>query len=320
VNSWARFLSVVTIVCGGAYTALYAFGISPAYCTFSRNYSDLAPCFKYDLRKMNTDILLVGDSSLLYGIRPSILQQVSQISSYNYGLVGPAITFDPQAVIDHYLATNARPRAVVLYFSPWNRFELHRITDPQWFPLAVLTLQHGTWIDFARLFYARPSSIVEIPPTIVRSIGLSSTLSKQSRAAMEGDGGHLDYSANLSPDHFALATNCRSTEFESVSSYAADNHVFLATLRAHYANLGLTLLMYVAPTALCDGQISQVTAAYSGVSDNQPVTLPNRFFANDTPVASHSHVNADGVEQVSKLLAEFLTQQKLIEPPGISVR
>jgi hypothetical protein len=319
VSSWARFLLVVATICGVAYCAAYAFGISPAYCMFTRNYADLAPCYKYDLRRVNADVLLVGDSSLLYGIRPSIVQQASQISTYNYGLVGPAISFDPQAVIDHYLATNARPRAIVLYISPWNQFELHRITDPQWFPLAALILRHGSWVDFFRLFLARPSAIVEIPPTIVRSTGFSSGPVRRRRDEMERDGGHFDYSATLTRDNFALSDDCKASTRTSALRYAADNRE-LASLRSHYAMLGIPLYIYVAPVAICDDRLDDVKSAYDGVSDNRPVALSNKYFANDSPSARHSHVNADGVQPVSQLLADFLSQQKLIEPTGASAR
>jgi hypothetical protein len=309
VNSWRRFLFVVALVCGGSYVAIYWFGISPGYCSYSRSYADLAPCYKYDVRGVSTDVVLVGDSAVLYGIRPSIVEQASHISTYNYGLVGPAFTFDPQAVIDHYLVTNARPRAIVVYFSPWSRFDLHKITDPQWFPIAVLTLRHGTWVDFFDLFLARPSAIVEIPPTIVRSTGLSSASAKERREEMERDRGHFDYSATLGGDHFALADDCRPANRSPDATYAADNRAALAALRSHYAAIGMPLFVYVAPTAVCDGEIDSVRNVYDGVADNRPIALPNRFFANDTPSARHSHVNADGVGPASEILADFLAHK-----------
>jgi hypothetical protein len=311
VSSWERFLLTVTLVCGGAYALAYVFAISPGYCAYSRSYVDAAPCYKYDLRGIKVDALLVGDSALLYGIRQSLIEQANGISSYNYGMVGPSFTFDPQAVIDHYLATNARPRAIVVYLSPWSRLERHRITDLQWFPIAVLTLRHGSWTDFLRLILARPSAMVEIPPTIVRSIGLSALPATERRIKMEHDGGHFDYSATLGDDNLALPDDCQPFNRKPPAyPYAANNRQAIAMLRAHYAALGLSLYVYIAPTAVCDGQIDDLRAVYAGVADNHPVALPNRYFADDTPFAIHSHVNAEGATAASTLLAHFLSEHR----------
>jgi hypothetical protein len=313
VSSSGRFVLTVALVCGGTYALAYLFAISPAYCAYSQSFVDAAPCYKYDLRGVKADVLLVGDSALLYGIRPSLVQQASGgISSYNYGMVGPSFTFDPEAIIDHYLATNSRPQSIVVYFSPWNRIERHRITDLQWFPLAVLTLRHGTLADFFRLIRARPSAIVEIPAAIIRSTGRSTTPAKQRRLDMEQDDGHLDYSATLRADNLALPADCAPASHKHTDyPYAADNKRAIAALRARYASRGIPVYVYIAPTALCDGEINEVRNIYAGVADNNPATLPDRYFADDTPLANHSHVNGDGVVMASALLADFLHQQNL---------
>jgi hypothetical protein len=294
------------LLCGAAYGGIYSFALSPAYCAHSRNYADVAPCYKYDVRGIGVDILLVGDSSLLYGIRPATVERASHQLTYNYGMVGPAFTFNPFAVIDHYLKTNRRPRAVVVYLSPWSRLELHKITDPQWFPVAVLTLRHGPWLDFFHLLRARPSALVEIPPTIVQSTGLFTGFMKQLRSAMERDGGWFDYGETLTGDHIALAGDCRRTDQSADVAFAADNRDAFTELRSHYSTLGLPVFFYIAPTAICDGHINEIRNVYAGVADNQPAALSNLFFANDTPSGGHSHVNSDGVGPVSELLADFL--------------
>jgi hypothetical protein len=310
VNASGRFLLVVGLICGGAYFFAYLLAISPIYCAYSQSYVDEAPCYKYDLHGIKADVLLVGDSSLLYGIRPSLVEKESLISTYNYGMVGPAFSFDPQAVIDHYLATNTRPQAVIVYFSPWDRLERHKLTDPQWFPLAVLTLRHGTWVDFLRLFYARPSAIFEIPPTILRSVGLSPAPAARRRAQTESDYGHFDYAATIDSKRAKLTDDCHPVDRDvEGQKYGADNRAALTSLRAQYAAIGLPLYVFVAPTAACDGQIDQVRAAYDGVSDNLPAALPNQYFPDDT--GRRSHVNAAGVVVASALLADFLVSLPL---------
>jgi hypothetical protein len=127
---------------------------------------------------------------------------------------------------------------------------------------------------------------------------------------MESDGGHLDYSAILDSEDRVLEGHCRFVDSPPTEPYAADNREPITALRSHYAAEGLPLYVYVAPTALCDGQIDRVRAAYAGVANNMPVALPDRYFANDT-VGGHSHVNSDGVVAASNLLANFFSDQKL---------
>jgi hypothetical protein len=306
VSTWWRFLLALGLTCGGGYAAIYVFGMSPSYCAHSRSYADAAPCYKYDVRRVNTAALLIGDSSLLYAIRPSLVEQESGVSSYNYGLVGPAFAFDPEAVIDHYLATNARPQIIVVYISPWTRIEPYVITDPVWFPIAVLTLQHGTWKDYLRLFRARPSAIAEIPPTIVRSVGLSSASGNKWRTQMSNDGGHLDYAATLYSEQQDLSGHCGQSVTLSAKSYAVINEMAISALRRHYETEGFSFYFYVAPTAKCDGKIDQLRAAYTGVADNLPMALPDKYFANEPSAVGHVHVNADGVVAASNLFAAFL--------------
>jgi len=122
---------------------------------------------------------------------------------------------------------------------------------------------------------------------------------------MESDGGHFDYAATISPRQARLSDACRSVVRQSTGpDYAAENRAALTALKAHYSALGLSLYVYVAPTAVCDGQIEQVRAAYTGVSDNVPAALPDRYFPNE--VGHHAHVNAEGVIAASALFADFL--------------
>jgi hypothetical protein len=290
---------------------VYGLAVSKIFCSYSRSFAEVAPCYKFDVRGKNVDVLLVGDSALLYGVRPSILKSSTNISSYNYGMQGPAFSFDPQAVIDHYLVTNGKPRAVIVYFSPWNRMVRHELNDPQFFPLAILTLRHQVWSDFFYLLLARPSAVVEIPQIILNAINFSSIPTTNWRTQMENDDGYFNYASTLSAQQIALGDDCRMPNVQPLGPYAADNRKTLEELRSRYAALGLSLYIYVAPTALCDGQVDRVRSVYRGVADNDPVALPNKYFADDNPLGRHAHVNAEGTEVVSALLANFLSRQAL---------
>jgi hypothetical protein len=309
VSGWGWFLLVVAMVCLAGYSALYGLIVSPAFCTYTRSFAEIAPCYKFDVQGKNVDVLLVGDSALLYGVRPSFVEKASHVSSYNYGMQGPAFSFDPQVVVDRYLAANEKPKAIVVYLSPWNRIVRHELNDPQWFPLAVLTLRHQLWANFFRLLLARPPAVVEIPQIILKSIGLSRVSARNWRLKMANDDGYFDYASTLSPEQTALGADCGAPNAYPSNPYAADNRKTLGDLRSHYATIGLPVYIYVAPTAQCDGKIEDVRKMYRGLADNDPVALANEYFANDNPLGRHSHQNKEGTDVASALLADFLSRQ-----------
>ena len=65
MSSSGRFVLTVVLMCVGTYALAYLFAISPAYCAFSRSFVDAAPCYKYDLRAIKADVLLVGDFGII---------------------------------------------------------------------------------------------------------------------------------------------------------------------------------------------------------------------------------------------------------------
>jgi hypothetical protein len=311
-RGWGRFLLAVAVVCLAGYSVFFGLTVSQVFCAYTRSFAEIAPCYKFDVQGKSVDLLLVGDSALLYGVRPSLVEKASRFSSYNYGMQGPAFSFDPQGVIDRYLATNGRPKAIIVYISPWNRIVRHELNDPQWFPLAVLTLRHQLWANFFRLLLARPPAIVEIPQIILRSIGFFTPSTRKWRLQMEGDDGYFDYNSTLSAAQAVLGADCGPPQVHLPSPYAADNRKTLADLRSQYAATGIPLYVYVAPTALCDGKIEEVLNMYHSVADNDPKALANIYFANDNPLGRHSHLNKEGTVVASALLADFLSRQSLL--------
>ena len=167
----ARFLLSSLFICFAGYIGLSLVGGSPLYCAVTKSFADTSPCYKFSVRGQTADIVLVGDSSLLYAIRPKLVRSLTGRSVYNYGLVGPVFAFDPQSVIDHYLATNRRPRAIIAYVSPWDVVEPGRIHDPFWFPIGLAALQFPRVISFRQIVWTRPSALVELAPIIASSVG-----------------------------------------------------------------------------------------------------------------------------------------------------
>lgn len=306
-----RFILIVLGICVAGYSSLLLFGGTSTYCALTKGKADLTPCYKYFVKNQKAEILLVGDSSLLYGVEPDVVEKVSHRSVYNYGIVGPVFAFDPEQVIDHYLARNERPKAIVVYISPWDQVEPGAIHDEIWFPAGLAALQHGTAKEVFAVLRARPSALVELPPIILRSIGFSRTPNVVLREAMEAAGGHFDYPATLTDVNRAIG-RCPYSDSDARVPDTARTRSTLAALKARMAARGIPLYVYAAPFARCGANVAAIEQAYRGVSDNAPTPLPDALFSSDA--RPFVHVNEDGAKAVSTLLGEFVVAKGIGRP------
>jgi hypothetical protein len=305
------FVLVVLVICLGGYAAALGIGASRAYCTHSTNFLDAVPCYGSEPAGQTADLLLAGDSSLLYGISPALVAADGGGSVYNLGTVGPGFGFDPDMLIDRYLAHNVKPRAIILYLSPWDRLSKTEIEDPRWAQLGIFLLQHGRIGEIAAFLRALPSALVELPPIVVAGLGPHAGPTAAVAAQMAADRGHLDYSVWMPR---ALGADCGHG---SRPPGAVDNRAALAVLRPRYEAQGIAVFIYVAPTAQCDAALGAVTRAYAGVADNRAQALPDRLFADDVKAQGHVHPSPAGPPVFSAGLAAFLrdvVQPKLAAP------
>ena len=287
---------------------------SSMYCSLTKSNADLSPCYKFLVKNQRADVLLVGDSALLYGVKPEIVERYAHRSSYNYGIVGPVFAFDPEKVINHYLETNARPMAVVVYLSPWDIVEPGHIDDHVWFPLGLQTMQHGNLADLLRLLRARPLALTELPQVVVQSVGFSLGRNDAARRLMEAERGRFNYGATIPAgrrrmDHCALPAGTTKVPDTSATGKA------MARLKAHYAQRGLPVFFYVAPFAGCGVDEGAVRRAYVGLADNRPTAIADGYFPPETAKGPFVHVNDDGVEVVSRMLGQFIADLGVGERP-----
>lgn len=298
-----RFVVIVLGCCLAGYASLFAVGRSPLYCTHSNSYFDTAPCFQTEVQGRQVDTLLVGDSSLLYGIRPDLVAAAGGGSSYNLGMVGPSFGFRTSELIDRYLTRNGRPKAIILYFAPWQLISQDKVVDPQWAPLGIYQLRYGSGASFLAFVRAVPAALAELPPMIVANLTPHSAPALRRRAELASNDGYLAYTREgLKP----LPADCQPGQRPRRPLDVIDNRASLAELRAHYRSLGIPVFVYLAPLAVCDDEIGAVRRVYAGLTDNIPQALPNPLFVDDAKVAEHVHASEAGVAIFSRQLADFI--------------
>lgn len=310
--AYVRFLSIVAVICFGAYSGLLLLGMSRPYCEFSTSF-DISACYKFDVHDQTADILLVGDSALLYGIQPKIVAAITHKSAYNYGIIGEMFSFDPDAVIERYIEKNRKPRAIIAYIGPWDLIEPGRIIDPRYFPVAAAALQHPHVVSLADLLVARPSAIVELPQII--GTGLSFSHRRQIlgwRTSMEAELGFVDYAHEIPLEDRQFGECPRKWKDESIPDASASRPA-LEKLKARYAAQGIEFFVYVAPFARCHTNERQIQTRYRGIADNRITALDDSLFVveRESGLGGQVHVNAAGSTVVSEMLGQFILSHRI---------
>lgn len=307
--AYGRYITVVLAICVVGYVAAISFGRTAAYCALTVDYVDVAVCYKSLVKDQDAQVLLVGDSALLYGVKPSVVEAQSGRTAYNYGMVGGVFAFDPDSVIDRYLARNRAPRAVIVYLSPWDRVRPGEIEDWFWFPVALQIMQHGQVADFAKLLRARPMALFDLPQLIVRTTGLSKERNAALRADMDAARGHFDYARMVAA--WPQTIGCRDLFDSGPVADTGQTRVEFARLRARYAAKGIPVYVYAAPFARCGAKVAQVQAAFQGVSDNVPTPLSDELFIDERAPGESVHVNKPGQDVVSRMLGDFIVRHHI---------
>lgn len=304
--SHSRYVIIVLCMCAIAYGALFFLVSSPLYCKISTSYGDLSPCTKFRTAGKDAQVLLVGDSSLLYGVRPAVVQAVAGETVYNDGVVGGLFPFNPIGVIDNYLRHNRRPRAIVVYLSPTAVLDPGTIHDRVWFPLGLAALHSSGVVSWNDVLRNRPMALFELPAIAFANIGFSTARNRQRVAAIEAAAGFFDYSAVV-PDRRRQINVCTDNADKWQLTPDIDR-AEIDRIKTHYAASGLPIYFYLAPFSHCGTDTARTFAAYAGLADNRPAVLDDALFVND---GMHVHVNAAGSQIASQMLGQFIRDRRI---------
>ncbi len=311
----ARFLIAAALFTTVLLSAPYfAIRSNVLYCKYSRVFWNPTDCFKFALHDQVADIVMVGDSSLVFGARPNLLAQRLHVSAINLGMPAGSIVFFPGILLDHYLARNSRPSLIVLYVSPWTLVQPQTDMEHLWNDGARVALRHGSLAEIGRIFASDPRRLIQLPIIFLQQgwaqFSLSEIWWKKASAEMRAErgwfairrpgrplsilrpGGYLATPANL--------TDRCTLPFKPLSPPDREQ---IARFRDAYRRRGIDVIVYVAPVPSCDPTYPAILAAYRGVADNQPQTLPGRYFIDD---GWRVHVTKDGADEATIRLANFI--------------
>lgn len=290
---------------------------TPLYCRHSQVFWDPVDCYKYTLRDQTADIVFVGDSSLANGIRPRRIAAALGLSGINLGEPGGIIDYAPYRLLDHYLRDNRRPRLIVLYLNPWGHVGGTGDDERLWYDAARFELRHATAGELAGFFLDDPRRLIRYPAvTLAAGPGQVSASGAWWRAAVGEMDAEDGYIAPWRPERVGqpapglLADDCVLPRRPVDPSREP-----IRRFRERYQRDGTSVLVYVAPVPECDASREGIAAAWAGVADNHPASLPGHDFVADD---WRAHVTLAGADAATDQMIAFLASPQA--GPALSLR
>ncbi len=299
------------LLCAAALILPYCVIRSDAlYCRHSTVFWDASDCYKFGLTEQRAGIVFVGDSSLTFGVRPTLMAEADHLDAYNLGLSAGAVLFSPGLLLDDYLAHNRRPHLVVLYVGPWTLVRSQPDIEHLWADGARVAIRHGTFADMLKVFRQDPRRLIQLPVIVlqqgIRQFSPSEKWWVWAYAEMQEERGWSDILrprkpfTMLGPGQLpTLAEHCTM----AAKPLAPPDRALIERFRRSYQRPGTRVLVYVAPVPACDPSYPSIVKSYAGVSDNTPLTLPGPDFIDD---GWRVHLTRQGAAAATAQVADFL--------------
>ncbi len=255
--------------------------------------------YAYDTHPKNADVVLFGDSSAFIGIDPKIPNAKLGIRS----LVLPdsigSIPVTGDAPLRAYLAHNAAPKLLVLYFSPWN-LDFAHIAKVRQFEGEEMMLRHGSPREIADFTVHHPTEMLQFPFRLYSTFGpkmIAAALHHVNREQATAESlGHADYNdasyPPLKPDCTIPASYLEQTGWSSVED-----------LVRRYRTPQTAVMVYLAPVPGCRNSAVAVQRSYAPLGALPPAVLPAHDFAGDI---DYAHILPAYVPAATEVFTEAL--------------
>jgi hypothetical protein len=299
MQSHARYMLVTIFAPLGFFLLCFLFPMTSYYMKISGYFWDPVVEQRFLLMGQKADVIFVGESSLVHGIRPLEVAKVSGLSGENLGVPVDSMVFVPFLALDHYLANNAAPSLIVLNLTPWTApltlASKSCEAGTPWYTSAVMILRHGSFKEFANFFLKCPDKLLHFPIVIAKQI----TSFNPSGAGYTRIIGLMNSEAGYYP---LDRDNPQAFHDEVCEDYAPSKSflTLVQQFKQSYTRPGTKAIFYLnpAPSQICD--LNKLRKTFGAISDNVPYTLDDRYFVN------LRHLGDQGALMNSRIVGEFL--------------
>ncbi len=309
ITAHVRYLFVVALLFLILPCLVIALTTSSFYYRHSSVFWDPVDEHQFGVHDQNADILFVGDSSLLFGVAPNLIQRETGWGVYNLGVSMPVLMLGHEMLLRRYLSHNKTPRLMILYLSAPMRTRPPYAVAPTWYEGETMLLRYGgahRVVDFFANHGSEISRFISLAGHRILALDWSGRSYRALATALDTNHGHLEVPFHGPPmgDGDCPVSPVPVTPDEE----------FIQQFRREAADLGIPAAVYLAPLPDCDPMFAHTSSSYSHVVDNAPYTLAHRLFADDH---QRVHLVPAGAQQNSHIVGAFLDRFMTVSHAGV---
>lgn len=252
----------------------------------------------FHMRGRNCEVLIFGDSTAMTGINPDLVQQQTGLRTCNIAITNAVLSVTGNLTLDHYLANNARPRVILVQFSPEGFQQAGRTWKRTIYAEGLLELlRHSSPQQWRRVLLTHPREAVAFAgyaAGFTTYYGLKRGLYHAAHITPDEDTVQVR-NGFFTPPSPPRAT-CEPLAEPSISQgdpsprKVVDHYL-------QYRHASSTVLVNVAPIPACDQNLQAYRQELSGITSNVLLALPIHFFNGQR------HFTADGSQIVSRMIS-----------------
>lgn len=260
--------------------------------------------YKASLKNQQNDVLLIGDSSCMMGVRPKIIEELTGLKVVNlaiYAYSGPQ-AYD--ALLRRYLKRNKVPKLIIYYVSP-SVPNIYNLKNQQKIYFCNKYFNYYSYIsffndinpifDFPMLvsYLENSSSIPNFSPSNL----LNELVDEKGYNQSLHDG--KDLNIPLPPDK---VINSRDVYYELIGTKNDPLH-YLTDFKRRFTTKDTKVLIYLAPMPESEASFNYYRQVYQNVADNEPYKLPQEYFRD------YTHLVHAGANINSQIVAKFIKER-----------
>ena len=268
----------------------------------------------FNMQDRNCDVLVYGDSTAMTGIDPEVVQRDTGFHVCNIAVTNAVLAVTGNLTLDHFLQQNARPKMLIVQFSPDDFQAENRVWQHTIYAEGLLELlRHGSPDASRHVLLTHPHEAVAFAGYAagysayyaIKDIWFRTTHLRAEEDQVHVRNGfftppapartYCDASAKLGNPHGDFA---RSMADQYRSTYGASDSV---------------VLVDVAPIPSCDDNLASYSRELKGITSNSLQPLPINLFNDDR------HYTAFGSRFVSTLIAQQVNEVAQ-QNPGLDNR
>ena len=248
----------------------------------------------------NADIILFGDSTIMFGVDTVRLSQELGLKVLNLPNTYGSLANTGDWALREYLASNKPPRLIVFQTAPWN-MDFNQVPNPAPYEGDEEIVRHADWREFVRFTWAYPRQILLFP---FRFYAVNTPLT-----SVTGD--HRPHLASVTQGYtpnLLTATLHPGCVFAGIQEEEHGTGSVEHLLRAYRSPTTKTIA-YLSPLPACRNVDPIAGYHYPGFDIAPPVVIPPEYISADF---THAHPTAKWVPYTTDLLAKVI--RKALEP------